>query len=144
MTGVRLEQDEVTKPEDPSREIEAHLAFIDRLRGPITFDLVLEMLEKSVFKVDDFNQGLKPRIFFVYLKNNPDFQLEIKQLIDKKLSLVEIIEQAKQIILKYIIQLIPHFFDKVFWEFVTQKYKEKLNNYARELPRYLLRVSQIT
>lgn len=144
MTGVRLERDEVTKPEDPSREIEAHLAYIDRLRGPITFDLVLEMLEKSVFKVDDFNQGLKPRIFFVYLKNNSDFQLEIKQLIDKKLSLVEITEQAKQIILKYIIQLIPHFFDRVFWEFVAQKYKEKLDNYARELPRYLLRVSQIT
>ncbi len=143
MSVVRLERDEVTKPEDPSKEIEAHMAYIDRLRGPITFDLIIEMLEKSVFKIDEHTRGLKPRIFFVYLKNHSGFEQKIKQLITKQLSLVEVIEQAKPLIMVYIAQLIPTIFDQAFWKFVEQEYETKIDTYARELPQYLLRVSQI-
>ncbi len=142
MTTNGLERDGVVNLEDPEKEIRAHLAYIDRLRGPVTVSLILEMLEKSVFKLDDFTQGLKPRLFLVYLKYNSDFLLELKELIDKGLPLVGVIEQVKPIIIKYVTQLMPHLFDQIFWEFITQKYEDMLDDYAHQLPQYLLRISQ--
>jgi len=140
MTTISSERNGFTPQDDPTIGIEIHINLIDRLRGPLSFELVMELLEKTFFTKEKLASKYQPRLVFVYLKNNPELQLSIKQLLRQKPDLLVLLQTAAPTLIQYIQKIIPYIVEPHDQKLVSEEYATKLTEYPQQISNYLKRV----
>lgn len=143
MSVSNLERLRATAQLDPILEIENHLAFIERLREPVTFELLVDLLEKSFFANERFAPKFKSRLVFVYLKHNPELKREINLIIGENQTLLDSLKKSIPTFKRYIRKLLPYIVAPIYEDSVFQKYEVELDQFVLELQNYFNRIPQV-